>query len=124
MPPKRKAQPEEPRRGHAAIKHNADLAEQFGINVGPDPPRQLVKVDFIPTPLDVEQPESSSRGKKTVDANPEDSVITILREEMDELRVRLERFGVPFTAAQQQDVVDYAMSRLMGYGGGGAIARR
>jgi hypothetical protein len=124
MPPRRKLAPEEPRRGHPALKHNADLAEQFGIVPGPDPPRELVKVDHIPTPPDVEMPEAPARGKKAVDANPEDSVITILREEMDELRIRLERFGVPFTSAQQQDVVDYAMSRLMGYGGGGAIARR
>jgi hypothetical protein len=116
------AKPE--RRGHPALKPNKELAEQFGIDPNPDPPRELVKVEYIPVPPDSEHPEPPARRTEVVSATPEDRISTILAEEMDELGVRLARFGVAFTAPQKQDVVDYTMSRLMGFGGGGAIARR
>jgi hypothetical protein len=103
------------------MKYNKELAEQFGIEPGPDAPRELVKVDFIPVPPDV---EVLSQEKVSVDATSEDRISFILKEEMEELGMRLEKFGVAFTAPQKQDVIDYAMSRLIGYGGGGAIARR
>jgi hypothetical protein len=120
-----KRKPAEPeRRGHAPLKYNKEIAEQFGIEPGADPPRELVKVASIPVPPDVDEPEAPARGKTTVDAGPEDRLVLVLKEEMDELEVRLARFGVAFTGSQKQDVVDYTMSRLMGYGGGGAIARR
>jgi hypothetical protein len=116
-------QNQEPRRGHAQLKYNKEIAEQFGIEPGADPPRELVKVASIPVPPDVDEPEAPALWK-TVDAGTEDRLVLVLKEEMDELEVRLARFGVAFTGSQKQDVVDYTMSRLMGYGGGGAIARR
>ena len=121
----RKPQPApapEPRRGRPAMKFNAELAEQFGITPGADPPRELVKVDFIPTPTDVDLPETPVRGQTP--ETSEDRIVAILREELDELGSRLARFGVPFTPQQQQDVLDYTLARLMGYGGGGAVAKR
>ena len=118
-----KAQPDI-RRGHPALKANKDLAEQFGIDPNPDPPRELVKVEYIPIPPDSEHPEAPTRRSETVVLPPEDRIVAILAEELDELGTRLARFGVSFSSAQKQDVLDYAMSRLMGFGGGGTLARR
>jgi len=120
----RKPAPEPERRGHPAMKFNQELAEQFGITPGADPPRELVKVAHIPTPPDVEQPTAPDRKGNPVEENPEELIVNVLREEMDELSTRLKRFGVHFNPSQQQTVVDYTMSVLAGYGGGGAIARR
>lgn len=124
MPPRKKSAPEPERRGHAAMKFNTELAEQFGITPGADPPRELVKVDHIPTPPDTENPVAPDRKGNPVEESPDDAIANVLREEMDELSTRLRRFGVHFNPSQQQTVVDYTMSVLAGYGGGGAIARR
>ena len=43
---------------------------------------------------------------------------------MDDLAVRLERFGVHFSTAMQQEMVDIGMALLAGLVGGGTIARR
>jgi hypothetical protein len=116
------------RKGHPPLKFNQELADTFGINPGQDTPRELVKVDHIPVPPDVEHPEAPPRGKRkqaVVPDNPEDRVAVILKEEMEELAVRLSRFGVPFSPANQQSLIDYAMAVLSGgIGTGGAIARR
>ena len=105
------------------MKFNNELAEQFDITPGQDPPRETVQVDHIPTPVEV---ADATRGRKqeAVELGSEDRVANIVAEEMDELGTRLEKFGVRFDAGQKQTVVDYAMSVLAGYGGGGAIGRR
>jgi hypothetical protein len=125
MPPKRKpVEPEVERRGRPAMKFNQELADQFGITPGADPPRELVKVASIPTPPDVEQPTAPGRREEIVEAQSEERIVLIIREEMDELGERLARFGILFNANQKQTVLDYTMSVLAGYGGGGAVARR
>ena len=120
----RKPQPEPERRGHPALKANEKLAERFGINIGPDTPRELVKVANLPTPPDVENPVAPGRREEVVEAQSEDRIVLVIREEMDELGERLARFGILFNAHQKQSVVDYIFSALAGYGGGGAIGRR
>jgi len=107
------------RKGHPPLKHNRELAETFGINTEPDPPRELVQVAHIPTPA----PEEPPLGKQPAEES-EDRILIILREEMEELAVRLKRFGVQFTPSQQQSMIDYGMAVLAGAVGGGAIARR
>ncbi len=125
MPPKRKpVEPQTERRGHPALKANEKLAEQFGISIGPDAPRELVKIANIPTPPDVENPVAPGRREEVVEAQSEDRIVLIIREEMDELGERLARFGILFNANQKQTVLDYTLSVLSGYGGGGALARR
>lgn len=111
------------RRGHPALKFNSKIAEQFGIQPAidaPENPRELVKVDHIPVPP-TEQP--TARGQNPP-MNPEERVLAILREEAEEIGIRLEKFGVPFGPPAQQQLVDYGMAILSGLVGGGAIARR
>lgn len=122
--PRSKPAPEPERRGHEALKHNAKLAEQFGIVPGADPPRELVHVEHIPTPPDVENPPAPGRRQEVVEAQSEERIVLVIREEMEELGERLARYGVMFNASMKQSMVDYAMSVLGGYVGGGAIARR
>lgn len=121
---RRKPQPEPERRGRPAMKFNQELADQFGITPGADPPRELVHVDNIPTPPDVEQPTAPGRREEVVEAQSEERIVLIIREEMDELGERLARFGVLFNANQKQSMVDYAMSVLGGYAAGGAFSGR
>lgn len=123
MPPRE--QPE--RRGHAPLKWNKNLAETFGIQPAidtPEAPREIVKVDYLPTPPDVELPSAPDRRSKPSGENPEDIIANILKEEAEELGIRLARFGVAFTSAQQQSFVDYGMAILTGLTGGGAVGRR
>jgi hypothetical protein len=120
-----KPQPE--RRGRPALRFNRELADQFGIQPAidaPDPPRELVQVDHIPTPPDVEQPVAPDRKGNPTSANPEETIEHILREEAEELSVRLSKFGVDFGPAQQQALVDYGMALLTGLVGGGAVGHR
>lgn len=125
MPPKRKpVEPQVERRGHPALKHNQELADQFGITPGADPPRELVHVQVLPDPPASDTPVAPGRREETVEAQSEDRIVEIIREEMDELSTRLRRFGIQFNPSQQQTVLDYTMSVLGGYAGGGAIARR
>lgn len=124
MPPRRKPDHEPERRGRPAMKFNQELADQFGITPGQDAPRELVQVAHIPTPPDVDSPTAPGRREEIVEAQSEERIVLVIREEMDELGERLARFGILFNANQKQTVVDYMMSVLAGYGGGGAIARR
>jgi hypothetical protein len=112
------------RRGHAPLKYNSKVAEQFGVQPSvdaPEAPRELVQVDHIPVPPTEEA--APARGKNP-QMNPEERVLAILREEAEEISIRLERLGIVFGPAQQQELVDYGMAILSGLVGGGAIARR
>lgn len=123
---KTKAAPE--RRGNPALKFNAKVAEAFGIQPGADPPRETVQVGALPDPPEVILP--GPRAPQRVEPlNIEESVQNILREESEEIGIRLKRFGVTFTPAMQQELVDhvFAMLALNAQGmavGGGAIASR
>jgi len=124
--PKPKAKPE--RRGHPALKHNPKIAEAFGITPGADPPRETVQVDAIPDPP-LSVPPGPRAPQRTEPLNVEESVQNILREESEEIAIRLDRFGVKFTPAMQQELVDhvFAMIALGAQGlmvGGGALASR
>lgn len=116
------------RRGHPALKFNAKAAEAFGIQPGADPPRETVQVDAIPDPPEAVVP--GPRAPQRVEPlNIEESVVNILREESEEIAVRLNRFGVAFPPNLQQELVDhvFAMLALSAQGmaiGGGAIASR
>jgi hypothetical protein len=121
MSSRKPVEPQTERRGHPELKHNAKLAEQFGITPGADRPRELVKVAHIPTPPP-EVDQLSSPEEEAMVAG--DAVSNVVREEVEELGTRLKRFGINFNPSQQQTVVDYTMSVLAGFGGGGALARR
>lgn len=123
---KTKATPE--RRGNPALKFNAKVAEAFGIQPGADPPRELVQVDALPDPPDYVAPGPRAP-QRTEALHVEENVQNILREESEEIGIRLKRFGVAFTPAMQQELVDhvFAMLALNAQGmviGGGAIASR
>jgi hypothetical protein len=105
------------------LKYRPELAERYGINPDiPDPPRETVKVDYLPDPPEVQAPNTARPQQAQI--NLEESVIGVIREEFDELRIRLERFGVQLTPAMQQDMLDHTMALLAGFVGGGAISRR
>ena len=123
---KTKAPPE--RRGNPALKFNSKVAEAFGIQPGADPPRETVQVDALPDPPEyvVPGPRAPQRAEPL---NVEETVQNILREESEEIGIRLKRFGVAFTPQMQQELVDhvFAMLALNAQGmaiGGGAIASR
>lgn len=113
MPPERRP----------ALRYNKELAEQYGINPDiPDPPRETVQVERIPDPPEVVV-ENTARPSQA-NLNLEDSVVGVIREEFDELRVRLERFGVQLTPAMMSDMLDHTMALLGGFVGGGARGNR
>jgi hypothetical protein len=130
MPKKEPVQLETPRRGHAALKYNPEVAEQFGIRPNEvDMPRELVRVESLPDPPATETVEKVVPGKRRkrteVDPiNPEEHVNNILKQEAEEIAVRLERIGIIFAPAQQQSLVDYGMAILSGIVSGGTLARR
>jgi hypothetical protein len=106
-----------------ALRYNKELAEQYGINPDiPDAPRETVKVDYIPDPPEVKA-QNTARPEQS-HLNLEEAVIGVLKEELQELAVRLDRFGVQLTSAMQQDMLDHSMALLGGFVGGGAIGRR
>lgn len=106
-----------------ALRFNRELAEQFGINPDiPDPPRETVKVDRIPDLPEVHAQETARPTQAHL--NLEEVAIQILKEEYAELAIRLERFGIPLTPAQQQDLLDYTMALASGFISGGARGRR
>jgi hypothetical protein len=114
-----------------SLKFNAEVAESFGIQPGADPPREFVIVDALPDPPATEVIEAAApRHRKAASTlNLDETVLQILREEMDELETRLERFGVSFTAAMKQDVTDHIFGMMISMAGGqtvggGALARR
>ena len=119
-------QVETPRRGHPALKYRKDLAEAFGIDPNtPDPPRELVTVDSLPDPIEIETTLKPRAPKRAEPLNVDEVVLNILREEMEEIGIRLERFGVKFQPAMKQDMIDHAFALLGGFvQGGGAIASR
>jgi hypothetical protein len=97
--------------------------EQFGINPDiPDPPRETVKVDYLPDPPEVQIPNTPRQEQSHL--NLEETVVTVCKEEFEELRFRLEKFGVQLTPAMMQDMTDHTMALLGGFVGGGARARR
>ena len=137
--PKAKPKPNErvpseaERRARArSLKANPELAEAYGIQPGQDPPRELVAVDSLPDPPATEVIEAAvgrSRRAPAPSVNVDEAILNILREEMDELSVRLDRFGVAFTPAMKQDMVDHAFGMMISMAGGqtvggGAIGRR
>ena len=125
---KSKVQPETPRRGHPPLKYNKEMAEQFGISPNePDAPRELVKVESLPDPIEVDKRPTRGRPapRREEPLNIDEAVLTILRDEMEELGVRLDRFSVKLTAGMKQDMIDHAFALLGGFvQGGGAIASR
>lgn len=109
------------------LKGNRQMAEDFGVNV--DYVREIVKVDALPDPPATEVLEKVVAGRKrnkpqVQQIDPEQYVMTVLREEAEEISIRLDRIGVPFGPGAQQQLVDYGMAILTGMVGGGAIARR
>lgn len=129
-PPERVPSEAELRARARSLKANPELAEAYGIQPGADPPRELVRVDSLPDPPATEVIEAATRGRRApkVD-NIDEVVLNVLREEMDELGTRLERFGVAFSAAMRQDMVDHAFGMMVSVAGGqsvggGAIGRR
>ena len=112
-----------------SLKANPELAEAYGI--GDDPPRELVRVDSLPDPPATEVIEAAAprHRRQPASLNVDEAVLNILRDEMDELAVRLDRFGVAFTPAMKQDVVDHIFGMMISMAGGqtiggGALARR
>lgn len=101
---------EEPRRGHAA----------FARSLPEDHPRETIRVDYLPDPPAT--PGTVVAG--TTSVNREEMIVNVIREEMDELAVRLDRFGVQLTVAGREQLVDTTFAILGGYGGGGAIPGR
>lgn len=110
------------------FKGNEKLKEQFGIE--DNFVRETVKVSELPTPPATEaMAASATRSPLPQAVNVEAAILQIFQEEAEEIHVRLERFGIPFTPAMQQDVVDhlFALLAMNGQGllvGGGALARR
>lgn len=110
------------------FKGNEKLKEQFGIE--DNFVRETVKVSELPTPPATEAMAASATTSRLPQAvNVEAAILQIFQEEAEEIHIRLERFGIPFTQAMQQDVVDhlFALLAMNGQGllvGGGALARR
>ena len=112
----------DPRR-RPALTPRRELVERYGIDPSQeDHPREVVHVDHIPTPPLVEAPNTArpTQARLTL----EDTVAAVLRDEFDDLAVRLERYGVALSPSQQQDLIDYSMALLAGAVSGGATARR
>jgi hypothetical protein len=118
----------EPRRGRPALKYNQELADQFGIVPGAPEQRETVKVDHIPDPPGTYAPplqENQAAQRNQIQGRvTEDDIVNAVREEMDELAARLERFGLNFSVPCRQQMVDTAMVLLSGMGGGGAVPGR
>lgn len=109
------------------FKGNQKLKEQFGIN--DDFVRETVKVSELPDPPATEAMAASAPSRSPHSVNVEAAILQILQEEADEIRVRLERFGVAFTSWMQQDLVDHVLALISMnqqglLTGGGALVRR
>jgi hypothetical protein len=112
----------EPQR-RPALRFRPEMADQYGIHPDlPDPPREVVKVDSLPDPPDVQAPNTVRAEQAQI--NLDEAVTNVLKQEFDELAMRLGRFGVSLTAAMQQELLDFSMALLGGMIGGGAISRR
>lgn len=128
-PETRKPSEAEQRARARGMKGSTELAEQFAVN--DDYKRELVRVAELPAPPLTEASISSksSRKKAVETVNIDEAVMTIFREEAEEIETRLERFGIAFPAHLQQDLVDHLFSLLAlnqqgMITGGGALARR
>ena len=116
------------------MKYNAELAEAFGVQPSvdaPEPPRETVRVESLPDPpgTEVMQAGQARRTRSTEKVNIDEAVMNIFREEAEEIRIRLDRFGIKFTPAMQQDLTDHLFTLLAldQQGlliGGGALVRR
>jgi hypothetical protein len=128
MPEKRKPSAAELAARSRGMTGNAKLAEQFAVN--DDYVRETVTVASLPDPPGVEITSDGPRGKQQVETvNLDEAVMNILRDEAGEIAERLGKFGIAFSPAMQQAVVDnaYSLIALNGQGimtGGGALARR
>jgi hypothetical protein len=106
-----------------ALIPRKEMVEQYGIDPSiPDPPRETVQVDHLPDPPEV-QAVNAARPEQS-HLNLEEAVINIIKEELQELQFRLDKFGVQLTPAMMQDMTDHTMALLSGFVGGGARARR
>lgn len=127
-PQPRKMSPAEAAARARGFKGNEKLKEQFGIE--DNFVRETVKVSELPTPPATEaMAASATTSRLTPAVNVEAAILQIFQEEAEEIGIRLERFGVPFTPAMRQDMVDhcFALLAMSGQGllvGGGALARR
>lgn len=120
MPP---AEQQPTRRGRPALSPHQNEQSFDPVTGLPERPRELIRVDAIPTPPTVE-----IRGDRggTQSFNLEEKILSILKEEMDDLSTRLDRYGVKLDTHIQQELVDLAMAMLGGgfQTGGGAIRSR
>ena len=106
-----------------ALKVNKALAERFGIDPDqPDPPRETVKVDIASLPDPPGAVIQAIVPGKLPPLDAETAIVHVITEEMDELAVRLERFGVNFDTSRRQQMIDTAMALLAGVSPGGTIA--
>ncbi len=113
----------EQRRGRPPMSKSQDTAGFDPVSENYDRPRETVKVEHLPDPPGV-QATSPSPGRVTT-LNLEEQVVNILKQEMDELSTRLERFGIRFDARMQQEMVDIGLTLLSGFASsGGAISSR
>ena len=118
-------QPEQ-RCGHPPMKYSQKLADAFGIQPAidvPEAPREVVAVDSIPDPPEFQAPGAPTPARQQ-SLDLDETVHNIIRDEMDEMGLRLERYGVRCDAGQKQELIDHAMAILGGFARGGAIARR
>jgi len=111
------------------FKGNPELAERFGID--DSFVRETVRVAVLPDPPLAPNIPSVQFGRDTVTPtlNLDDAVTNIVREEADELGMRLSNFGLDLTLAMRQDLVDHVLALLalsqQGFlAGGGTLARR
>jgi hypothetical protein len=114
---------EQSRRGRPALSPRQDQQNFDPVTGEVERPRELIRVDSIPTPPSIEVRGDRS-GSQSI--NLEEKVLSILKEEMDDLATRLERYGVKLDTRLQQELVDLAMAMLGGgfQTGGGAIRSR
>ena len=116
--------PEPERQRRPALKFNQELAEQFGITPGADAPRETVAVRELPDPPLMENAPAAPSPKRETPLNLEEQVLNVMREEFEELSVRLDRYGVALTAPMKQEMLDHTFALLGGYAFGGTLARR
>jgi hypothetical protein len=119
------------RRGRPSLSPKQDMQGIDPVTGEAERPREIVHVDLIPDLPDVVSPDAPTpeaaareRAHNPTRLNVEETILNILREEFDELSVRLERFGVELSAPQKQELVDYSMAVLAGMVAGGTLSRR
>jgi hypothetical protein len=112
---------EEPRRGRPPMSKSQETADYDPVSQNYERPRETVKVEHLPDPPGTEV----LRQSKALSINLEEQIVNVLKEEMDELSTRLERFGIRFDSRMQQEMVDIGLTLLSGFAtSGGAISSR